>query len=365
MSHQKLLLMQQSKVKKDHDFISLFEKFISESKRDKRLQPNGKKISEGTIKNYISTKNLLLKFCAHKKFKLRIREERKLNQRETQTEQNYWKKFYKKFTDYLYNDLGYFDNYVGNNIKNLKTFFNYLNKETVIKVGNFHKLFYVRKEEIGVFTLMPEELNFLIFDRKFEENLSKRMQEVKDVFIFGCTVALRVSDLLALKRSSIRVVNQQHYLAVRSQKSGIDTLIKLPSYCIDVIAKYRKRNTLLPKFNKSNLNRYIKLLLEKAGFTQEILLKREKRGRSIVIKPHKKNCNTHRFCDVASTHMMRRTAITTMLCLGMPEQVVRKISGHASGSKEFYRYVLWAQTYLDQESEKVFQKLKEKELRVA
>jgi hypothetical protein len=43
-----------------------------------------------------------------------------------------------------------------------------------------------------------------------------------------------------------------------------------------------------------------------------------------------------------------------MLSLGMPEQVVRKISGHAPGSKEFYRYVSWAQSYQDMETDKMF-----------
>ena len=62
---------------------------------------------------------------------------------------------------------------------------------------------------------------------------------------------------------------------------------------------------------------------------------------------------------------MRRTAITTMLCLGMPEQVVRKISGHSPAGKEFYRYVLWAQTYQDTETEKLFEKLQGKKLEVA
>lgn len=54
-----------------------------------------------------------------------------------------------------------------------------------------------------------------------------------------------------------------------------------------------------------------------------------------------------------------------MLCLGMPEAVVRRISGHVPGSKEFYRYVLLAQTYLDSESDKVFARLQEKALKVA
>jgi integrase len=114
---------------------------------------------------------------------------------------------------------------------------------------------------------------------------------------------------------------------------------------------------LLPHFNTVNLNKYIKFLLKAAGFAHPVALYRHRRGKPVAI-----NKGTALFYEVASTHTMRRTAITTMLCLGMPEQVVRKISGHAPGTKEFYRYVLWAQAYQDQESEKVFQLLKEKRL---
>ncbi len=213
---------------------------------------------------------------------------------------------------------------------------------------------------------MPEELNFLVYNKAFELGLSQRMKEVKDVFVYGCTVALRVSDLISLKRSSVKILNNQYYLAVRSQKSNTDTLVKLPDYCIDIILKYQKRkHEILPRFNKSNLNKFIKLLLESAGLTQQVSVQRERRGRTVLLKKSNKKTSFYRFCDVASTHTMRRTAITTMLCLGMPEQLVRKISGHAPGSKEFYRYVLWAQTYMDSESEKVFEKLKAKELKVA
>jgi len=41
---------------------------------------------------------------------------------------------------------------------------------------------------------------------------------------------------------------------------------------------------------------------------------------------------------------------------------VRKISGHAPSSKEFYRYVLWAQAYQDKETESRFSRLQEKTL---
>jgi integrase len=356
--------MPRTNTKKEWPFFAEYQKFINDSRRGRRLQPNGKRISPGTVDNYTYTLKLVQQFCAEKSFELRIRPGRKLNTRELETEKNYWKKFYKRFTDYLYGDCGYFDNYVGQNIKNIRTFFNYLNKDLAMGVGEFHKLFYVRKEEIAIFPLMPEELNFLINDKAFEESLTKRMKEVKDFFVFGCTVALRFSDLNALKKSNIRIINGQHYLAVRSIKTSTDTLVKLPQYAVDIINRYTKvKRRLLPLFNKVNLNKYIKLLLQQAGFTQPVRLTRGKRGQTTELKNANDSKQLYRFCDVATTHTMRRTAITTMLSLGVPEQVVRKISGHAPGSKEFYRYVSFAQTYQDEETQKMFDKLENKVLK--
>ena len=50
---------------------------------------------------------------------------------------------------------------------------------------------------------------------------------------------------------------------------------------------------------------------------------------------------------------MRRTCITTMLTSGMPEYIVRKVSGHTSDSKAFFRYVTLAQSLMDKEIDKM------------
>jgi integrase len=193
------------------------------------------------------------------------------------------------------------------------------------------------------------------------------MKEVKDFFVFGCTVALRFSDLVILRKSNIRMINGQYYLSVRSIKTDTDTLVKLPPYAVEIINRYGKqKNRLLPTFNKVNLNKYLKQLLELAGFTHPVLVTRGRRGKRYELKKLLgETKQTLRFCDVVTTHTMRRTAITTMLSLGVPEPVVRKISGHAPGSKEFYRYVSWAQTYQDKETEKMFEKLEEKKMQVS
>ncbi len=345
-------------LKKGLSFLKLFERFIRDSQRGRRLLPNGDKISAGTIKTYKYTLYVVRKFCVCKGYYLRIFQVHKLSPRELMQERKYWKHFYKHFTEFMYRDLGYFDNYAGSHVKNIRTFFNYLNKELGLNAGDFHKLFYVRKQEIMIFPLTAEQLNFLINNKEFENSLSKRMQEVKDFFVFGCTVALRFSDLISLKRDNIKLLNQNHYLVVRSCKTSRETVMKLPGYAMEIINKYSgSRKFLLPRFNIVNLNIYIKQLLEKAGYTQPVAFVRDRKGQAIELRKPLSGGKYNRFCDVATSHTMRRTAITTMLTLGIPEQVVRKISGHAPGSKEFYRYVVWSQTYQDKEVDKMFARM--------
>ncbi len=350
--------MKQRRTDKSLDLITLFERFIRDSQKGRRRQPNGKRMSRGTITNYCMVLKLLQSFALAKSFPLRIRIATQLNRRERLVERNYWKKFYRHYTDYLYLDRGCFDNYVGLHIRIIKTFFNYLKKELSIDTGDFHRSFYVPGNSIPIFPLMPEELSFIIFNKPFENSLDVRMKKIKDVFVLGCTVGLRVSDLLRLRSSDLRVINDQFYLSIRSRKTATDSLMKLPDYVVKILERHNKNGRLLPAFTVFNLNKGIKKLLELAGFTNPVRLTRERMGKAIRIgTANNGGDRSTRFCDVASTHTMRRTAITTLLTLGAPESLVRQISGHAPGSKEFYRYVLWSQAYLDKTTGEVFQKL--------
>ena len=114
---------------------------------------------------------------------------------------------------------------------------------------------------------------------------------------------------------------------------------------------------LLPRFQLLTLNKNFRKIGELAGWTDLVQKKRRKRGMLKEILKFNDG-KSYRFCDLISSHTMRRTAITTLLNLGMPEHMVRKISGHAAGSKEFFKYVQYSQNYIDQEMEKAHSKLK-------
>jgi integrase len=284
------------------------------------------------------------------------------NQQHFLTQRKYWKLFAWGFADFLYQKHS-FDNHVANQFKILRCFVNYVSKEKGWLLNRVFPLNFIEKEAVSIQVLSPAQLSFLISDHLFEEGLTARLKETKDFFIFGCTTGLRIADLLSLTHKNIEEYEGNIYLVVQSAKTVTPTKLLLPPYANNILKKY-KGNTrfLLPRFNKSNINVYIKELAEKAGWTHTIPKTRLQKVVQVLLYQNDKKKILHRFCDLLTSHTMRRTAVTTLLSLGMPENLVRKVSGHAAGSKEFYRYVSLSQQLQDAETNRVFHLLEGNEL---
>ena len=343
-------------MKKTQELLPLFSQFLKDTESGKRLKKNGERIAKSSVVNYGYVLQNLTLFSIETKFELRVCSILRLNSRELLSEKNYWKKFYKNFTEFMYKK-GCFDNYVGTTIKVIRVFFNYLKEEKDIYAGDFHKKFYVRKEEIDILVLSPERLKFLIHDKDFENKLTITQKKLKSIFVFGCTTGLRFSDIFLLTNKNFEFTNNEWYLKLKSKKTKTYSFIKLSNYAVDIYIRYKPKNSTSTVFgskNLANFNRSLKRIGEMAGFTEIVEISREKQGiaKKIVAKNAK-----NRFCDTMSSHMMRRTAITTLLILGMPEHLVRKISGHSHGSTSFNRYVHYAQPYIDIELQKIHDKL--------
>jgi integrase len=342
----------------EYQLLPLLLKFISEVRRGKHIQKSGKVIKKSSLENYRHLYNLLEQYTASRGVELRLKTVTRMPQREFKAEQKYWKKFYMEFTAFLYDDLKHFDNYVTMMVKLLRSFFNYLNQEKGLDIGTFHKNFHSAGEEIEIVVLTPERLHFLTHSEEFRETLDEKLRKVKDIFVFGCTVGLRYSDLMALAPINIESLDGKVYLSVKSKKTQTQTRVKLPDYALQILERYKgPKKRLLPYYHKVYMNKYLKELMEKAGWTEPFLRRRQRRGVPVEVYKDPIKKVPYRFCDMITTHTMRRTAITTMLSLGMNEQVVRKISGHAANSKEFYRYVSFAQSYQDREIDLVHQKM--------
>jgi len=350
---------------KEIELLPLLRKFITESENGKRLKKDGKRLKPGTIVNYECLYKNLEEFILLKSFDFRLRPFDKLDQRQRETERNYWKKFYRKFTEFLYINKKCYDSYVGTSIKIIKVFFNYINTEKLISTGNYFKNFYAIKEEVPVITLSQEQLHFLIFDTEFKNLLPPHLKTTRNIFIVGCTVALRFSDLFGLCRKNIEFSGGAYYLNNISQKTQTNTRVKLPNYVVEIINQflkakaYQNKNSNTPIFPKMSLSQFninLKLISEYAGWTNTVGKVRSRRGKSSE-KYLLHGKTIYRFCDLVSSYVMRRTAVTTMLILGMPEHLVRKVSGHSNNSSAFYRYVNYAQSFVDNEIDKVHHKI--------
>lgn len=337
--------------------LPYFKMFIRACTSGRRQTPAGKKISAGTIRNYQYALQLIEEFETKKDVELRIQLLHRASLRTLQKEKNYWSRFFIQFSTFLYNEKGYYDNYTATVLKVIKTFFNYLQTEKGFSIGNYHKSFRVPVQIKAPVVLQPEQLNFLITNKEFENQLSFSLKRARDIFVFGCTVALRVSDLMNLKKTNIISTEKEVYLHVNTQKTGAEVRIPLPDYALQIVEHYKNKEGkyILPRLSARNLNIQVKNLIEKAGWTHTLAKTINRKGKVIELK--KPNGASWKFHEHITAHTMRRTAITTLLIMGVPEYLVRKISGHAPGSKEFYKYVAIAQEYLSKEVQAAYKKL--------
>jgi integrase len=328
---------------------------MRDSRNGYRVQMNGRRISENTLENYKAAYRYLQKLEANASESLSISSKLHMNRREVISEKKYWNRFYKSLKDVMYLKNACSDNYVGMVIKIFRTFFRYLENNLNLTSGGFYKTFYPPKSEIPVFVLDQEKLMFLINNSEFAATLSTAMKQCKDIFVFGCTVGLRFSDLKTLNERNLEIIGDANYIINVSKKTSTSTRVKLPAYCMEIIARYQNKKQLLPIPTLIEFNKRLKQLGELAGWTHTLDKHRAFQGCRKSIK--NTSGSIYRYCDHLSSHVMRKTAISTMLILGMPESLVRKVSGHAANSQEFYRYVRYTEAFVDAETDKVFNKL--------
>ncbi len=338
-------------------FTKEFEKFIQSSISGRRLTVTGKKIRKGTIGQYNCVLQLLKEFESIKNQEIRIVLMHKISLRILQKERRYWGSFYHDFSAFLYKDKKCFDNYAAGVFRVIKTFFQYLLREKSLPIGEFHKKFSVPPESFTPAILLPKQLQFLISNAEFEANISMPLKRVKDIFVFGCTVGLRFQDLMNLKQKNLQIIQSEYILIIATQKTGSEIRINLPDYAIDIVKKYKNRNGnyLLPRLSCTNFNLGIKTLIKNAGWDYYLPKIRHRIGKAIEIKDSKGE--SWKFYQHITAHTMRRTAITTLMMMGLNENIVRKISGHAPGSKEFHKYVILSNDYLNENLKLAYMKL--------
>ncbi len=232
------------------------------------------------------------------------------------------------------------DNYFAKIVTVLKTFLNWAFERDYVKDQTYRK-FKASERETEVICLTPSEF-LTLYNYEFK---SKRLSRVRDVFIFGCTTGLRFSDLSSLERSHI----QGDFIMKNIQKTQDNNTIPLTKYAKEILSKYQ--NTVyetLPRVSAQKFNRYLKECCEKAGINAPTTITR--------FSGSKRKHNTFPKYELITSHTARKTFATISLLNGVPERVVRNITGHKK-EENFKRYVNFTKEYEKQQLDSGWNKI--------
>ena len=287
---------------KKESIYDLIDRFIKNE-----ITVKGKNKASATIKTYKTTLSHLMAF--EKKFKYPINfESITIN-------------FYHKFTSYL-REEGKGDNTIGKNIQVIKVFMNTaidmkLTDNTDFKKEAFSVL---RVDTDAVYLTEKEILSFYNYDL----SNNKRLERVRDLFVFGCYVGLRFSDYSNIKPENLIMVKGKQFLKVKTQKT--DELVIIPCHTIvkQIFEKYygATLNSLPPTISNQKFNKFIKEAAKIAGLTETGRLS---------------NNLSLPLCECISSHTCRRSFATNYYGK-IQTKTLMQITGHKS-ERTFLRYI--------------------------
>ncbi len=165
---------------------------------------------------------------------------------------------------------------------------------------------------------------------KFDFSYDRRLEISRDIFVFQCLIGCRVSDLWAMTTSNI-IGDFIEYVAQKTKDQRADTIVvPLNKISSAILKKYEKRkNTrLFPFPTQQQYNIDIKTMLREAGIRRMVT----------IINPTTREEEKKPICDIASSHIARRTFIGNAYKAVQDPNIVGSMTGHIEGSKAFARY---------------------------
>ena len=277
------------------DFFRIYQEFLDEKENDY----TGNAISNSTLKRYKCNKTLLEDF--QKEYKIKV------------TLGKFDDKIYNKFLKYCIEKKEHSANTVHRNVGLLKTFLSWaLEKKYTYnnRFLTFKKPPKFRTDEIALNYQQVEE----IYQYDFSKN--KRLEKVRDLFIFGCVTGLRFGNYSRVSKQDI----QGDFIRVIDLKSKTKNLsIPLNSISRAILEKYDYE---LPNISNQKMNEFIKEVFQEMEFTDEIK-KTMRYGDELVEKKTE-------FYKRISSHTARRSFITIMKNKRVPDKIIMSYTGHRS-----------------------------------
>lgn len=302
----------------------LFNSFLKEHKKN-----DGNPIMERTKEKYLNAYNHLNNYSKSYNIKIEI--------------ESINKDFLQGFKEYLGQIKGLTDNTIGKIIKAIKSFLNHYTKKGIIKNIDFSDVKTIFKD--GEIYVLPIDK---VLELQYADVKTKKMEKVRDVFCFMCWTGQRYSDIIKISHNDIvEYSNNEKVWKLITNKTQERISVPIIQYAEEILDRYKNFETPIPIISNQKINIYLKDLGKLVKFNWPVKISRYYEG---VL--HQEQVP---FYKVLSTHVGRKSYITNSLILGVPERVVKDVSGHKN-EKSFNRYVKLAETYKSQVIRHAFSK---------
>lgn len=300
-----------------------FYKWFIEHYQINPLMTTGKPMGKGTAKTYKNAYSILKNF------------------NDSISSVNYDKvnmEFYDAFMSYM-NEKEYSLNYVGTQIKILKTIMNASYEKGFHSNLDFKKKYFKKPaEEVYNIYLTEKELeniynlNFTNYkSKKINKDFiltSDKLDNARDLFLISANTGLRVSDFNSLTEKNIINNKGVNYLSLVTTKNEKRLTIPINSTVQSIL---KKNGGQPPKrMPEQHINYCLKEIGELAKIN-DIVQKKITRGGTKEIIEYKK-------FELISNHTGRRSFCTNAYKSGMPTIDIMAISGHST-EKVFYSYI--------------------------
>ena len=257
----------------------------------------GKEWSASTVKRYQNIRNILENFEVAKKYKLTFS---KIDHA-----------FHREFTTYCMDDLKHINNTYARNLGLFKTFMFWAKKNKYTFNDTFTEFKKVERVITNQVALTIEDIEKLL-NHEFE---SKKLEKVRDVFVFACVTGMRFGELSLITKSN--VTDTEILLKEDKDTNKVARSIPLTSISRFLLSKYEYK---LPLIANQKQNKYIKDVFEELEYTHKI--------QKVTTKGKENIKEDLFFYDRISTHTARRTFITMMKRQGKSDKLIASITGH-------------------------------------
>lgn len=294
------------KMKRDFSVLSLYDEFITVSK--KTLKP-------ATIKKYNTNKKHLQQFSIRKKYPL--------------TFDAFNKDFLGLFQQYFYEDLNTYQSNFAKNVQALKSFLGWC-AERGHNQYHFFRAFKIKEEtNKPVVFLTIEEIN-KIASLELPEHLNK----VRDIFFIECFCGLRFGDIKRLDSTHFK----EKEISITSEKTNTTLRIPYNNRLNDIFEKYRNGKEIkLPVISNQKTNQYLKDICQLAEINTPTSYS-QFRGNFKTEKVFEK-------WELVTTHTARHSFITNSIALGIDAETIKKIVGHKK-HETFARYTQYNEEHV-------------------